>query len=259
VQLAELQRRFWVAVRTRGAPPADLAEWLTKTERQSAVERLAVYHLAYWQRQVAALADAYPRLQAELGAARCERLMLAYIDERPSHEPCIEWLGRDFVEFLALRDTEARALGIARLEWAQVASLLASDTGSVAELPRGLGPALAACRLEFVPSLRVEHVPRDAFAAFAPDLQEATSSPEADTVDVAFYRPRFAVKYLALAPDEARAYALARGGARVSVVCSAFAHLPATEAAPRALRVLSGWFTRGWVSAVVRDAPQESR
>jgi Putative DNA-binding domain len=248
LQLAELQRHFWSAVRTRGAPPPGVEKWLTASKRQSPAARLAVYHLAYWQRQVTALVSTFPHLQAALGATACERLMLAYIEARPSTEPCIEWLGRDFVEFLALRHTPPHALGIARLEWAQVESLLAPDSHDVVELPRGLGPVFAACRLELVPSLRVEHVARSSFSAFAPSLCEAFPVDESATIDVAFYRPRFAVKHVALAPDEARAYALARDGASIGLICAAFADLSPTEAPPRAMQVLSQWFARGWVA-----------
>jgi len=235
-------------VRTRGAPPPALEKWLTASERQTPAERLAVYHLAYWQRQVTALVSTFPQLQNALGAEQCERLMLAYIEARPCTEPCIEWLGRDFVEFLALRNTPAHALGLARLEWAHVESLLAPDPSSVVELPRGLGPAFAECRLTLVPSLRVEHVRRSSFATFAPELQAAADVDESATIDVAFYRPHFAVKYLALAADEARAYALAREGATIALICAAFSHLSPSEAAPRALQVLAQWFARGWVA-----------
>jgi hypothetical protein len=246
LQLAELQRRFWLAVRTRGSPPPHLEDWLTESARQTPAERLAVYHLAYWQRQVTALASTFPKLEAELGKAACERLMLAYVEARPSTDPCIEWLGRGFVEFLAMRDLPAHPLGVARLEWAHVESLLAPNPHSVVELPRGLGPAFTECRLRLVPSLRVEHVRSSSFAAFAPDLHEAGE--QSAMVHVAFFRPQLAVKYLALAADEARACALARQGATIALTCTAFSHLPETDAATRAAHVLANWFARGWVA-----------
>lgn len=248
MQLAELQRHFWAAVRQRGAPPAELEKWLTASARQTPAQRLAVYHLAYWQRQVAALVSSFPKLQAELGVEPCERLMLAYVEALPCAEPCIERLGRRFVEFLALHNTPPHALGIARLEWAHVESLLAPEPNSVVDLPRSLGSAFADCRLALVPSLRVEHVRQSSFASFAPDLQTGGHVNEPATADVAFFRPHFAVKHVALAADEARAYALARDGATIGLICTAFSCLPPAEAAPRALQVLARWFTRGWVA-----------
>lgn len=259
MHLADLQLRFWLSVRQRGAPPADLADWLLPSPRQSPAERLAVYHLAYWQRQVTALASSFPTLQNALGAAALERLMLAYVEARPCTEPCIERLGRGFVEFLALRDTSAHVLGIARLEWAQVESLLSPDASSLVDLPRGLGPALAECRLELVPSLHVEHVPRSSFAVFAPELQPQAGVEPAGSLDVTFFRPRFAVKYVALGKDEARALALAREGANIGLICAAFADLPDAEAASRALQVLSSWFARGWVAQCKPSAQYEIR
>src|SRR6187455_355055 len=136
VRLSELQRSFWQAVRTRGAPPAGLDEWLTGSARQSPTERLAVYHVAYWERQVATLANSFPRLHALLGARQFERVLLAYIEAYPGTEPCIEMCGQSLVEFLAMRcEIAPLPMGVARLEWAGLQSLLAADPPSVAALP----------------------------------------------------------------------------------------------------------------------------
>lgn len=253
MQLAELEQAFWSAVRTRGAPPPGLATWLTGSAKQTPVERLTVYHRAYWGRQVTALTATFPRLSALLGAAHCERLMLAYVEAQPGVEPCIERLGAGFVEFIAARaDVAAEPLGVARLEWAATESLLACDSESVTALPRDLGPDFVDCRLTFVPSLRVEHVPAGALAAFAgeqpPVGQQDDGRAERVMLDVAFCRPRFAVLRHMLEPDEARAQALARGGAKIALICSAFAELAPELAAPRALQVLRRWFERGWVA-----------
>jgi hypothetical protein len=248
--LLELQRAFWDAVRTRGAPPEMLSDFLTGSAKQTPAERLGVYHRAYWQRQVSALSATFPCLQHLLGAPQCERLLLSYIEARPGSEPCIERLGAGFVEFLTTRaDVPAKLLGVARLEWALVASLLAPDPPCVAELPRGLGASFAECRLELVPSLHVEHVPAASLSAFAPEqARDMTTLAQSASIDVAFFRPHFAVLHVALQPDEARAHALARAGATIAVICSAFAGLPPTQAAERALQVLSNWFARGWIA-----------
>lgn len=249
MHLADLERLFWQTVRTRGAPPSGLDEWLTGSARQTATERLAVYHVAYWQRQVAALANSFPRLQALLGARNFERLVLAYIEAWPGTDPCIERCGRGLVEFMTTRSgVTPLELGVAQLEWAGVESLLAADTPSLAELPHHLGERLAACRLVFVPSLRALRVPRDALAAFATRGQAASAARGDSSVHVVFCRPRFAVIHLPLEPDESRALTLALEGGTIGAVCEAFAALPDSEAVARAGAVLSGWFARGWVA-----------
>ena len=249
MRLADLERCFWQAVRTRGAPPPGLGDWLTGTARQTPTERLAIYHLAYWQRQVDALAGSFPHLQALLGAQNFERLLLAYIEACPGTEPCIERCGRGLVEFLERRhDVTPIALGLARLEWAAVESLLARDPPSVVELPRTLGERFADCRLTFVPSLRTLQVSAESLRAFAPHGPAASSTASPSSVGVAFFRPRFTVLHLVLEADESRALALAVDGAAIGAVCSAFTELPEADAIQRASAVLSSWFTRSWVA-----------
>jgi hypothetical protein len=243
MRLAELQRAFWSAVRTRGAPPTGLEDWLTGSVKQTPTARLAVYHLAYWQRQASALTATFPRTVALLGS---ERLLLAYVQASPGTHPCIERLGQGFVQFLAARrDISVHALGLARLEWAETESLLAPDPLAVAELPRQLGPKLVDCKLEFAPSVRVEHVPCSSFATFAGQVEANDASA---TIDVAFFRPEHAVLHRALQADEAHAHALAREGATIALICAAFSQLPAEQASARALQVLTNWFARGWVT-----------
>jgi len=249
MRLAELERSFWQAVRTRGAPPLGLGDWLTGTVRQTPTERLAIYHLAYWQRQVDALAGSFPRLKAFLGAQNLERLLLAYIEACPGTDPCIERCGRGLLEFLERRhDVAPIALGLARLEWAGVESLLAADPPSLAELPRQLGARFVDCRLTFVPSLRTLHISAEALRAFATDGSAGIATSSTSSVGVAFFRPRFSVLHLALEEDESRALALALDGAAIGAVCSAFTELPEAAAIQRATSVLSSWFARSWVA-----------
>jgi len=249
MRLAELEQLFWQTVRTRGAPPSGVDEWISSSVRQSPTERLAVYHLAYWQRQVEALANSFPRLQALLGARRFERLVLAYIEACPGTEPCIERSGEGLVDFLAAqREVTPVALGLARLEWAGVESLLAADPPSVARLPRQLGASFAACRLVFVPSLRAVRVPLDSLSAFSPSTQAASVMSADSSVLVVFCRPRFAVVHWRLEADESRALASAMDGGMIAAVCEAFAALPEAAAVARASSILSNWFSRDWVA-----------
>jgi len=213
---------------------------------------LGVYHRAYWQRQVTALLATFEATSRRVGQQHFERLLLQYLEACPGEEPCIEQLGARCVEFLATRQgLDAEALGVARLEWAHSKSLLAKDPTEVARLPLGMGAAFAECRLTFVPSLHVEHVPAASLRWLAGDAQRLPELMEqSDAINVAFWRPEHAVLRSALATDEARAHLLARGGATIAVICTAFEALPEAAAASRALQVLSRWFARGWVERV---------
>lgn len=248
MRLAELQQSFWDAVRSRGAPPAGLEQLFTSRPGQGAAERLAVYHLAYWQRQLVALGATFPRTQALLGS-RFERLAFAYVEARPCSEPCIELLGAGFPEFVAERaDVSAVALGVARLEWAASLSLLSANPRSVAELPRQLGAKLADCRLLFVPSLQLQHVPSASQRWFRGEATDTSDVADSSSIDVAFFRAELAVRHITIDADEARAHALAQGGGDIALICTAFSGLPSEQQAPRALAVLSHWFARGWVA-----------
>lgn len=238
MRLAELQQAFWSAVRTRGGPPPELDRIFTSSER------IAVYHLAYWHRQLAALSATFPRTLALL-QERFERLAFGYVERRPCSEPCIERLGAGFPDYLEEQaDISARTCGVARLEWAATAALLAPNAPA-AKLPRELGPSFVDCRLELAPSLHVAHVPTASLSLL--DDSAVSALDDSDRIDVAFYRPAFAVQRVVLAADEAQAHLLARGGGNIAVICSAFAALPEAAAATRALTVLTSWFARGWV------------
>jgi hypothetical protein len=153
------------------------------------------------------------------------------------------------VDFLATRhDVAPVALGVARLEWAGLQSLLSPDAPNVAELPLQLGPRFADCRLGFVPSLRALRVPVESLRAFAPAEPEARVS-SSSSIDVVFSRPRFAVHHVALEPDEAQALNFALDRQAIGAVCCAFAELPEVEAVLRASAVLSSWFARRWVAS----------
>jgi hypothetical protein len=248
MRLAELEREFWNAVRKRGGPPPDLDRLFTGSDKQSPTERLAVYHVAYWHRQLAALSATFPRTHALL-RGRFERLAFGYVEARPCSEPCIERLGAGFADYLAEQsDISATALGVARLEWAGTCALLASNPSAVQSLPRQLGASFAECRLELAASLHVAHVTKAALAWLDDAEGNADAMDDSTTIDVAFYRPEFAVRHVTLGADEARALLLASGGATIAVICAAFAALPEAEAAARVVSVLSAWFARGWVS-----------
>ncbi len=242
-------------MRTRGAPPAFIEEVFAPSASQSATDRLGVYHRAYWQRQVSALADTFHNCAAALGAAEFERLALAYIQLSPGQDPCIERLGRGFPDFLAERpQLSPTALGLARLECAELEALLALDPQAVLRAPAQSGAAFAGSQLAFVPSLQVARLPRAAWLALGYPVQAAPED-DGSMVEIAVWRPGFAVQRVLLEEDEARALELARGGATLAVLCAAFTQLAEEAAIARALRVLSSWFARKWIT---RSQPSDA-
>lgn len=262
MRLAELQRAFFAAVRARGAPPAGLEALFTASARQTATERLAVYHQAYWQRQVTVLSSTFPRVHSLLGH-HFEPLALRYLERWPSSSPCIEHIGTRLPAFLGQQTgVSALARDVARLEWASQVALLAVDSRDAARLPNHLGASIADCRLQFAPSLQVECVTSVALTIFRMPANEVgkvstevpTSPADAsEQVWVAFSRRRFAVTHVQLAPDEADALRLARAGATFGEVCEAFAALPQLDAVARATSVLSAWLGRGWITDFSKD------
>ena len=210
---------------------------------------MLVYHRAYWQRQLCVLRDVFKRCSALLGARELERLLVAYIERAPSDEPCIERTARGFVEFLSTAaPVSPRTVDVARLEWATLEALLAPDAPRVVETPAHAGRAFAASRLSFVPSLRLDRVARAAWE-FYRQGGESVVAEHADTVHVATWRQSCAVRQLLIREDEAQAFGLARSGATLAEICTAFVQLPPTEAIERAHGVLGAWFTREWISA----------
>jgi hypothetical protein len=261
MSLVELQRAFWVAVRTRGVPPEGLDELFEGNARQSATDRMAVYHRAYWQRQLTALASGFPRLRELLGERRFERIVLRYLERWPGTDACIERLGARLPAFLVEQpEISAIERDVAGLESAALTVLLAPDAQQINELPRHMGARLGKCRFELVPALQLESARPRALAVFGAQPSpgaprpiepiEPAQAPEEPAVWVAFYRRRFAVRHLALAADEARALELTQRGETFSGVCEAFAALSHEAAARRATAVLSGWLTRGWISRI---------
>jgi Putative DNA-binding domain len=250
MRLVELEQALWSAVRARGGPPDGLSRTFTDGPRQSATERIGVYHVAYWHRQLSALASTFPRLKRSLGDALFERWMYRYIERRPSSHPCIERLGEGLPRFLAEGGALSPSLvGLAALEWETVACLLSPDSPGHVDASSAIGPSFASSRLELLRALLVVRVPRAAIVAFDERLQLDLSRSDASVV---FSRPAFAVRHAVLDDDEATALALAKAGSTVAEVCDAFsgAHEAATQ---RALAVLGGWFRKAWIVGLRMD------
>lgn len=273
MHLAELQAAFWVTIRALGSRPEYNERLFTASARQTCTARLGIYRRAHWQRQLGLLGDVFRRSGELLGAREFERARWSYLVSSPGEHPCIEHSAEGFVQHLANRaGVEARAVGVARLEFAMLEALLAPDASQILRIPTVGGLAFAAARLAFVPSLRVESVPRSAldtlqaseppgFTAQAmsrrgrdpdggegSDARGTADAQGSNQVAVAVWRQGFVVRWISIADDELQALKLARSGATISTVCSAFAELSPAVAVARAQSALGAWFSRAWVS-----------
>ncbi len=259
MRLSELQRAFWDAVRTRGAPPRGLGELFTSSARQDATERLAVYHHAYWRRQLLALSSTFPRLRSLLGSQLFERLALRYLERWPCSAPCIELLGARLPAFLSEQaGVSMLACDLARFEWAALEALLAPNQRKLSSVPRELGAGLVHCSLRFDASLKLERVSRQALAAFqadTPTLAAGAQPKPTELVWVALFRPHLAVRHVVLTEDEATALKRARQGDSFSSVCEAFSALPHDDAVARMGAVLANWLSRGWITEFAAERP----
>jgi hypothetical protein len=104
-------------------------------DRLTSFERLEIYNRVYWFRILSALAEDFPGLRAVIGQKRFDRLLTAYLTQRPSVSFTLRDLGsrleawlREHPEFTP--KTERLALDMVRLEWADI------EAYDAAELPK---------------------------------------------------------------------------------------------------------------------------
>src|SRR5262250_213478 len=75
-------------MRTRtldGRPTKEIVDRIIKpNDRLTSVERLEIYNRVYWFRILSALADDFPGLRAVVGQKRFDKLIAAYLSDRPS-------------------------------------------------------------------------------------------------------------------------------------------------------------------------------
>lgn len=147
--LAQLQREMFDVIRQPltadermrkrtldGRATKEIVDRIIKpNDRLTSVERLEIYNRVYWFRILSSLADDFPGLRAVIGQRRFDKLIRAYLSDRPSQSFTLRNLGsrleswlREHPEFTA--KAERIALDMVRLEWADI------DVFDSTELPR---------------------------------------------------------------------------------------------------------------------------
>ncbi len=95
-------------------------------------ERLEIYNRQYWFRLYDSFEDDFPGLKAVLGSRRFDRLMRAYIADRPSTSYTLRDLGSGLTDWLAQNESftgseSVLAQDVVRLEWAHIEAYDGAD------------------------------------------------------------------------------------------------------------------------------------
>lgn len=109
-----------------GKSTREIAERIIKpNDRMTSVERLQIYNQVYWYRILSSLAEDYPGLRAIIGQESFDRVLIAYLTERPSQSFTLRNLGSRLEQWLSEHPEFAGrnqriALDMVRLEWADI-------------------------------------------------------------------------------------------------------------------------------------------
>ncbi|WP_446742808.1 HvfC/BufC family peptide modification chaperone [Silvibacterium acidisoli] len=147
-ELLELQRRVAAAVmqpltRAETMPRKQPDGRLNRTEAEAMIkpndrltsfDRLEIYNRQYWFRLYSCFEEDFPGVKAIIGSTRFDKLMRAYLTERPSTSFSLRNLGSKLDKWLNenpehLGPRPQLALDMARLEWAHI------DAFDSAQLP----------------------------------------------------------------------------------------------------------------------------
>jgi hypothetical protein len=137
--LKRIQRAFWGVIsqpltrdnrtprrgRDGRATAATVARFIKPNDRLDAVERIQIYHRAYWFRLLDSLYDDCPGLRAALGERKFMRLAEAYLAKHPSRSFTLRNLPGRLAAFIRdeprwTRPHTALCVDVARFEWAQI-------------------------------------------------------------------------------------------------------------------------------------------
>ncbi|MBI5086257.1 MAG: putative DNA-binding domain-containing protein [Acidobacteria bacterium] len=129
--LRELQRRMAAAIMLPLSPPGrvdlppqEAARLIKPNGRLSSLERLQIYRRSYWFRLVNSITEDFPGLEAVLGKRAFQRMVKAYLADRPSCSFTLRDLGSRLEPWLREHsdsggDAEL-VLDMVRLEWAHI-------------------------------------------------------------------------------------------------------------------------------------------
>ena len=186
---------------------------------------LAIYANAYRQRLVDALADAFAKTRAVLGAEAFEASALHYINEHPPETRNLRWFGAEFATHLhGVFPAHAALAELAQLDWSLRQAFDGPDSPVLASADLASVPpeAWAVLRLVPVPTaglLRFEHNTVALWQALD-DEAEAPAIVRGDVaVDWLVWRKELQPHFRSLHPVEAALLRAMLGGASFAQAC----------------------------------------
>jgi hypothetical protein len=177
--LAELQKRVGAAIMAPLARHDEIStEWrgeadeiVKPNDRLTPLERLEIYSRSYWFRVIDCLYDDFPGLAAALGPRAFDKLVRAYLADRPSQSFTLRNLGEGLEGWLQAHPEYAAkhfdlAIDMIRLEWAHIEAFDGEERKPLGpedllepgpDLQVGLQPHLSLLELGYpVDDLRIE-------------------------------------------------------------------------------------------------------
>ena len=203
---------------------ADASALLSGTPERRALG-LAIYAHAYRQRLVDALADAYAKTHAVLGAPAFEATALAYVARHPPTTRSLRWYGGGFAEHLRSTGPASGALAeLAQLDGALRHAFDGPDSAVLtpADLASVPPQAWATLRLALVPTtelLRFEHNTVAVWQALDDGATPPPAERSALAVDWLVWRKGLQPHFRSLHPVEAALLRAMRHGASFAQAC----------------------------------------
>ena len=130
MKLAELQKKFAEDLmrplgRHDEISPKVKARYIQPNSRLTSVERLEIYSRSYWYRLIDSMYEDFPGLRAIVGPRAFDKIVRAYLADRPSRSFTLRDLGSQLHAWLARHKSftgnkAAVALDMIALEWAHI-------------------------------------------------------------------------------------------------------------------------------------------
>ncbi len=231
----------------------DITRDIVSTPEALAEHRLGAYYNAYRIRLIDILAVDYSAVEKHLGRQIFENLTLDYLEECPSTEPSVRWLGQNYAEYLVKhcdRDDHEFLAELAGFEWAQGRIFDAEDEkdllliDNMAQLPAEAWPTL---KIQFKPALQWLDLYWNVCPySVALDSGEPTPEPHRDEFPVRWllWRKNRNPNWRSLEVHEAWAIEVAQQGGNFAEICAGLCEWISEDQ----VAITAAGFLKQWVS-----------